>query len=121
MTADDLLEVDGTVVKCPSAMTWGLQDVSKSDAGRTNNALMHKNRIAQKRTISLTWNGLTRQECHKLVKAFNPEYISVRYYDPLDGELSTRTFYVGDRTAPVAIWFKDKKIYQNLSFDIIER
>lgn len=121
MVDDTLLEVDGVAVKCPSDLTWGLQDVSKSDAGRTNNALMHKNRIAQKRMISLSWKGLTPQECHRIVLAFNPEYIQVRYWDALDGDMVTRTFYVGDRTAQLATWTKDKKVYRDISFDIIER
>jgi len=51
--AENLLTVDGVVMPCPSSFEWGLQDVSASDSGRTTDALMHKNRVAQKRTISL--------------------------------------------------------------------
>ena len=33
----------------------------------------------------------------------------------------TRTFYTGDRKAPVKWWMKDKKIIESVSFDIMER
>ena len=53
-----MITVDGVAVKTPSAFSWGLQDVSDPASGRTLDALMHKNRIAQKRKISLSWNIL---------------------------------------------------------------
>ena len=37
----------------PSEFTYGLQDVSASDSGRTQDGLMHKNRITQKVKLNL--------------------------------------------------------------------
>jgi hypothetical protein len=82
---------------------------------------MHKNRKGQKRTIKLVWNGLTQEEMHPILVAFNPEYINVTYYDPLDGQDVERTFYSGDKTAPVHIWTIDNKRYTSLTFNVIER
>ena len=48
-----MLWADGVLIKSPSVFSWGLNDVSAADAGRTDDALMHKNRIAQKRKISV--------------------------------------------------------------------
>lgn len=116
-----MMKVDGVAVKTPSTFSWGLQDISSSDAGRTQDAVMHKNRIAQKRKIDLVWTMPTPEETHAILSAFNPEYIDVTYYDPLDGETITRTFYTGDKTAAVKIWTVGNKRYESVSFNIIER
>lgn len=116
-----MIKVDGVAIKTPSTFSWGLQDVSSSDAGRTQDAVMHKNRIAQKRKIDLVWAMPTPAEAHSILVAFNPEYVNVTYYDPLDGLTVTRNFYTGDKTAPVKIWTVGNKRYESLSFNIIER
>lgn len=120
-----MLIVDGVAVKSPSSFSWGLQDVSSASAGRTQDALMHKERIAQKRKIELEWVNPTPSELHTIVNAFQPEYISVQYHDPLDSAdpavLSTRTFYTGDKSAPVYSWVVGEERYEKVSFNIIER
>lgn len=114
--------VDGVALKyTPSTFTWGLQDVSDSESGRTQDALMHKNRIAQKRKIELGWNVLRPNQVSELLKMFNPEYIQVTYWDSMDGEEETRTFYVGDRSTPVSYWTIDNKMYTQVKFNLIER
>lgn len=118
---NNMIQVDGEKVKTPSSFIWGLQDISHSDAGRTDDAVMHKNRVAQKRKIDLSWAMPTREELHDILRVFNPEYINVTYYDPLDGSNVTRTFYTGDKTAPVKIWTVNNKRYELVSFSIIER
>lgn len=116
-----ILLVDGKEIRDPSAFTWGLQDISDSAAGRTQDALMHKNRIGQKRKISLAWNGLKPQQISDILQAFDPEYVSVAYPDALSGKNEVRTFYVGDRTSPMKIWTVNNKLYTQLAFEIIER
>lgn len=116
-----MIMVDGVEMPCPSAFTWGLQDVSASESGRTDDTKMHKNRAGQKRTISLQWNAKDWKTTSKILKAFNPEYINVRYPDMMSGTYETREFYVGDRTAPVKTWWIGNQRVESLSFDIIER
>lgn len=107
----------------PSAMQWGLQDISSSDAGRTLAAgnPMHKMRTAQKRKLALTWTMPTEEQAAQILNAFNPEYVYVRYWDPMEMKMSIRQFYVGDRSAPMK-WFKleDGTRMMTISFDIIE-
>jgi len=105
----------------PSSITWGLQDVSAGDAGRTQSGLMYKQRITQKRKLSLSWKGVTAAAAAQILTAFNNEYIKVKYPDAMTGTTVTKTFYVGDRSAPVYMYTSAKKIYQDISFDIIER
>ena len=87
-----MMLVDGVALPTPSTFEWGMIDVSASDSGRTQDGKMHKNRIAQKRQIKLSWSGTDE----------------------------TRTFYVGDRSAPIKIWTINNKRYETLSFDLIE-
>lgn len=105
----------------PSEFEWGLQDVSASDSGRTQDATMHKKRVAQKRTIQLGWNYPSRAKCAQILQAVNPEYIYVTYPDLMSGEQEERQFYVGDRTAPYKTWWNGFERVSKLAFKLIER
>ena len=118
---DEIIIVDGRSYKCPSKLKWKKSDVSAKDAGRTDDVTMHKNRIGKKRTLSLGWINLTKEEIHELLVAFDPEYVDVTYWDPLDGKDITRNFYTGDMEADVKWWAKGHERYSSLNFDIIER
>lgn len=115
-----MIKVDGVEMPTPSSFSWGLQDISASESGRTDDTIMHKNRVGQKRKLSLQWNAKDKATTAKILKAFNPEYISVTYPDAMSGNDETRTFYVGDRTASVKLWWVGKQLYESISFDIIE-
>ena len=118
-TADGL-----AAVKTPDTFNWGLQDVSSADAGRVNDAsaTMYKNRVTQKRKISLAWNDPDGSETAAILQAFNPEYFFVRYFDPMANAWETRQFYAGDRSAPYKwIDIKGGTRLTTLSFNIIER
>lgn len=110
-------------VKTPDKFDWGLQDVSSSDSGRVSDAsaTMYKNRMAQKRKISLGWNDPSGSETAAILRAFNPEYVWVRYLDPMADEYQVRQFYVGDRSAPLRQVTIGGATYRTVSFDIIER
>ena len=121
MNNNGMILVDGVAIKTPSSMTIGFQDVSNTDAGRTQDALMHKNMIAQKRKIDFVWAAPTPAEAHAILTAFNPEYFNVTYYDPLVGDTVTKTFYSGDKSAPIKIWTVGHKRYEQIAFNVIER
>ena len=58
-----LVSINGvTNLKPPSTFEWGLQDVSDSDAGRDQAGLMYKNRITNKRKLTLGWAATTPEE-----------------------------------------------------------
>jgi len=116
-----MMKVDGVYIKTPSTFTWSINEVSASSAGRTSDGLMHKERVTRKRKIVLAWNGVSRDEAAEILNAFSPEYFKVTYYDPLAQKNQTRTFYAGDQTAPVKTWTVNNKVYEQISFDIIER
>ena len=116
-----MIQVNGVYVKTPSSMSIGYQDVSNTDAGRTQDALMHKNMITRKVKIELVWAAPTPEEAHAILTAFAPEYIQFTYYDPLEADTVTKTFYSGDKSAPIKLWTVGHKRYSQISFNIIER
>lgn len=111
--------VGGVEVPCPSSYEWKLSDVSAADAGRTEDAKMHKLRIAQKVHLELAWQNISTAKASIILNAFNPEYINVTYLDPKSNAYLTKRFYVGDRSVPsynvrLGIW-------SNVAFNIIEQ
>lgn len=118
---DDMISVDGKIFKCPASFKWKKSDISASDAGRTDDTLMHKNKVGEKRTLSLGWVCLTKAEIHEILVAFESEYVNITYWDPLDGKDMTRRFYTGDMEADVKWWAKGRERYSTLNFEVIER
>ena len=110
--------VDGAVVPVPSKYDWKLSDVSSADAGRTEDGLMHKEKIAQKVHIDLEWQNIGDTDARTILTAFNPEYISVNYYDYKAQGYQTRTFYVGDRSVSTYSRILGKS---TITFNIIEQ
>jgi len=111
--------VDGEAVKCPSHYQWKLQDISNSDAGRTEDTVMDKKRIGQCVKLELEWQNVTIAEAAKILQKFNPEYITICYLDAMSGTYKTSEFYVGDRSAP--LYNTRKGVWSNISFNVIER
>ena len=108
----------------PSALQYGYMDISSADAGRTlaSGNPMIKMRTSRKRKLNITWTLITFSQASAILRAFNPEYFYVEYYDIEDDEWQVRKFYAGDRTAPVQ-WMnvpgREDRV-STLSFDIIE-
>ena len=119
--ADVLIRVDGVDMPNPSSLNWSLQDVSIGDSGRDDTGYMYKGRITQKRKLEIEWKAVTPSEASTILSAFNPEYINVRYFDPLLNSWQIKNFYAGDRACNVKIWTVDSKLYETLKFNIIER
>ena len=119
MDYNPIKSVDNVTVKCPSSFQWSLSDLSDSSAGRTEDTLMHKNRIGQKVKLNLEWKNITTAECSAILKAFNPEYIEVTYLDAMKGDYDTKIFYVGDRSAP--LYNSKLGLWSNVAFNITEQ
>ena len=111
--------VDAVEILAPSSYQWEREDLSNSSAGRTEDGKMHKNRIGHKIAVSLGWQNVSTADASKILKAFEPEYVDVRYLDPQVGGFTTKTFYVGNRTAP--LYNSELGVWSNISFKIIEQ
>ena len=111
--------VNGVAVKSPSVYKWKLEDLSASDAGRTEDTVMDKKRIGQLIGVELQWNKVSIADASTILKVFNPEYISVEYLDAKEGKYVERTFYVGERSAP--LYNGELGLWDNIAFNLIGR
>lgn len=117
----DFWKVDGKAIRAPSKFEVGIQDISSPETGRTRDAVMHKERVAEKITISVMWNLTTPEETAEILTAFRPVYVDIEFTNPQTNKMETKTFYTGDKKAPVKSWCVGRKRYTNVAFDIIER
>ena len=120
MALNFVFRVNGYDCPTPSSFGWSLQDVSAADSGRTQDALMHKNRVAQKEKIQLSWNAPDNIKASEILQMFQPEYFDVTYRSPLTNSIVTKTFYRGDANAST-YWWHNNGLFESISFDIIER
>lgn len=126
MSSSGMLTVDGHVISLdPSVLEVSYQDISASDAGRVHDDgnTMYKMRTSQKVKIKLSWANPTAAQAAEILTAFDPEYFDVTYPDPKSNAMVTRTFYAGDRKAPMRWYALPGKgtRWGILTFDIIER
>jgi hypothetical protein len=121
-----MIKINDTAIKDPSSMSWGISDESSEESGRsTNNGKMTKDVIAQKIKLSLSWNNPSAEEVSNILKAVNYTTVgsmfSVTYLDAMENAFITKTFYVGDRSAPMKKYKIGNTVYSALSFDLIEQ
>lgn len=107
------------ITPTPQEMQVTINDI---DGETTRNARgdMTRDRIAVKRKISLKFPALTDAQIQAILGAVSDEFFNVEYFDPLLG-LTTKTFYVGDRTAPVYSRHKNFCYWTEVSFNLVER
>lgn len=116
-------KINGLEVKTPMSCTWGLQDLSSEDSGRTrNNGEMHKDIVAQKRALKVKWGAMSWEEASQIVQMCKNKgvVVSLTYPDIMAGGIITKEFYTGNCTAPYKIWTNERKIVENVMCDFIE-
>lgn len=121
-----MLKIEGKSIKDPSSLSWSIADESSEESGRsTNNGKMHKDVIAQKRKLELSWMNPNKDEVSDILTSVDYSSVGamfrVTYPDAMSGKTETRTFYVGDRSTPMKTWTLNNKIYSTLSFNLIEQ
>lgn len=80
---------------------------------------MQKNRVGRVFALSLSWEKVKISDCAKIMQAFKPEYIFVKYLDAEKGVFLTREFYTGNGTAPLFSTKTGK--WESLSFKLTAR
>lgn len=82
-----------------NGISWSMQDVDY-DSGRTADGTMHRNRVARKRKISVTWPPMPPEDVKKVLSSMTGVSFNVRAWDFERGRYETMKAYVGDRTIP---------------------
>ena len=119
-----VLQINGIDIADPKTLTWDIYDLDGEEgAGRTQDGLMHRDRVAVKRKINCTWGPLELEEMSRLLKSMDDVFFTLRYPDAHDGMYREGEFYVGDRSTPLYMWndAKQKYLWEGLSANFIER
>ena len=99
---------------------WTRNDVDGPDAGRTMDALMHRERVATKIRLDISCRPLTQAETSRLLNAILPEYVSVRYQDPMYGVV-TKTMYSNNNPASYCIRKQNGEYWDGIEFPLVEQ
>lgn len=113
------LVINGVTVVAPKSFKASISDVD-GETGRNASGDMIRDRVAVKRKLECEWGLLSQSEIQTLLNAVTSEFFEISYPDPQLGQI-TRTFYVGDRSAPAYSWADKLKPWSGLSMNFIER
>ena len=100
---------------------WTRFDVEAPDTGRTLDGRMHRGRVAIKTRLDISCRPLKTNEAMTVLRAIEPEFVTVRYSDPVDGT-TTKTMY--SNNIPVtcsAVLDNGQALWTGLTFPLIER
>ena len=87
--ATHFFTINGVNVTQPAEVTYQRYDLDSED------------RVTVKVKLECRWNALTAQQMSQLLRAMDDVFFDINYFDPHQGGYTTKTFYVGDRSAPV--------------------
>ena len=118
-----VLEIDGfdlTPYIVAGGVKWGRNDMESPKAGRTMDGQMHRDRIGMKVRLDVTCKPLATEDTKILLHAIFPEYVMVRYTDPMEG-IVTKKMY--SNNVPASHWthYDDgTDIWDGIAFPLIE-
>ena len=97
-----------------------LEDIDK-ESERNANGTMQRTRVATKRKLTVEWPPLSNSEISKILGALSDVFFTVKYPDPMVGGITTKTFYSGDRTAPVLKVINGVTRWEGLKTNLVEK
>lgn len=84
--------VDVTGYIAFGGLQWTRNDIDDPETGRTLDGVMHRGRVATKIRLDITCRPLRASELRILLNLIQPEYINVRYDDPMSGKVTKRMY-----------------------------
>lgn len=114
-----LLKINGVEYKVPMSYEVTIQDIDSENTTRDARGTMHRDRLAVKRKLSITFPPIFDKDAKPLLNAISNPTFSVTFRDIQLGNI-TRTMYVGDRSGKLYSNVSGLDFWQNLKFDLIE-
>ncbi|MBZ4662763.1 MAG: hypothetical protein JG776_445 [Caloramator sp.] len=115
-----MLKINGQTVKSPSIFRYSLYDID-GESNRNLKGELIRDRIATKVKLDLEWSVLTMSEISTILNATSNVFFTVEYPDAKAGQVVTKTFYVGDRTAPLFKVDGNNYVWEGLKLSLIEK
>ena len=118
-----MIKINGVdIPKYPSTFSVAISDLDDgTSTTRTMDGMLHRDRIAVKRKLELKFALLKWAELSTLLNQIQDVFFMVTYPDPMTGNVQTKEFYVGDRSAPVGLIRDGEYYWTGISFNFIER
>lgn len=103
--------------------TWQRSDVDGPNAGRAiGNGTLYRDRLATKVRLDITCTPLELKDVSKILKAISPEYVTVTYTDPQEGQDVTKVMYSNNVPVPFLIKREDgRDLWGGFTFPLVER
>ena len=106
----------------PASCTFEIETLDTENSGRSLNGLMYRDVITTKISLQLQWNTISVAEMSSLLTALSSTFFEVRYFNPIQGDWTTDTFYCGNRTVPVYSCINNQIVYDSgFSVNLIQR
>lgn len=118
-TGNRTLAANNGKVLMPSSFSVEYEDVSASNAGRTEDGTMWKLKIGTVRKLSLEWQNIDSRLVQNVLSAFETEYFWVTFYNPKTTSYVESQFYAGNKTMP--LYSGALNIWTSLQVNLIER
>lgn len=107
--------VDGGGIK------WQRNDVDSPDAGRTLDGRMFRARVATKMRLEVSCKPLSTAQTKVLLNLIRPEFVTVAYTDPMEGEV-VKIMYSNNVPATAAKIQRDGSVlWEGIRFPLVER
>lgn len=115
-----MLQIDGVAVATPKSFSVTVNDLD-GETNRNARGDLIRDRVAVKRKLELEWPALNNSAMSTLLTKVQNVFFSVTYPDPMTGGNVTKTFYVGDRTAPMYRNTNGVILWEGLKMNFIEK
>ena len=101
-------------------LKWSRNDVEASDAGRTQDGIMHRARVGIKIRLDCHCRPLLLEEAKTVLAAINPVWLQVQYLDPQDGAVRTAKMYSNNIPATFLFMRNGTNYWEGIDFPLIE-
>lgn len=101
-----------------NGIKWQRNDLDGSNAGRTMDGIMHRERVASKIRLDITCLPLSSSDAYIVLNTIYPEYVEVEYTDPMYGPV-IKTMYSNNTPATYINTVTD--MWEGIAFPLIER
>lgn len=116
-----VLKIDGVDITPyikQKGIKWQRSDIDGSNAGRTMDGTMHRERVTSKIRLDIECLPLSSADAAVVLNAIYPEYVEVEYIDPMYGT-SIKTMYSNNNPATYIDTATDR--WEGITFPLIEQ
>lgn len=101
-------------------LKWTRNDIDAAGSGRTQDGLLHRNRVAQKARFDVTCKPLTQAEMNMVLGWVQDQSFLVKFADPITGTTKIYTVYSNNIPATFKIMQGSTQLWSGIQIPFIE-